>query len=317
MAISSTATTTSDLTANMQIYYDKILLTRLQPQLVAYQFGKKKVVPVHQGKNIVWTIYTDPTVSTVALSEGITPTAIALSSSNVSATVAGYGKHTEISDFLSITAIDSVIESATEIFADYGAKLIDTLCLKAVSSGTEQLARAKSALSDLAVSDTLNASEIRKAVRTLENANARPHPLTAGFYPLLIHPYTKYDLIGDTGTGQWLDVRKYTESNQRDIDLNKVGDLYGAKVYMTQNLQTVSSTVRTYQNLLLSAESFGVVDITGLPGGGKPRIIVKQLGSGGTYDPLDQQATVGVKVYFVAKILATARVVVIKTGATA
>jgi N4-gp56 family major capsid protein len=301
----------------MQTFYDKKLLTRFQPQLVAYQFGVPKVIPPHAGKIIAWTIYTDPSVSVTALTSGTTPSITALSSSTVSDTIKGYGRWTDATDFLSLTAIDPVIESAADVFADLAAKTVDTLVLNALSGGTEQLARAKSAVSDLATSDTLIASEIRKAVRTLENANCRPHPKTPGFYPLLVHPYTKYDLIGDTATGSWLDVRKYTESNQKEIEMNKVGDLYGAKVFMTQNLRTVSSTVQTYNNLLLSAESFGVVDVTGLPNGGKPKIIVKQIGSGGTNDPLEQLATVGFKFYMAAKLLVADRVIVIKTGATA
>lgn len=308
--------TTGTLTANMMTYYDKKLLTRLESVLVAYKFGTKKIVPVHSGKNIVWTIYTNLAAATNALTSGTTPTGTALTSSNVSGTVAGYGAFTYITDFLNTTAIDPVIDSAAPIFGYQAALTVDTLILNALSAGTAQLANAKSAVSDLATSDTLDAAEIRLAVRTLEGVGAMPHSLTPGFFPLLVHPSTKYDLISDTSTGGWLDVRKYTESNQRDIEMNKIGDIYGAKAFMTQNLRTVSSVALTYNNLLLSDESFGVVDVTGLPGGGKPKICIVQPNTPSIYDPLGQQGTIGWKLYFLVRLFAANRVIVIKTGAT-
>lgn len=312
--------TTATLTANMRTYYDKKILERLESQLVAYKFGTKKVVPMHSGKNIVWTIYTNLSAATTALTSGTTPTATALTSSNVSGTVLPYGAFTYITDYLNTTAIDNVLDSATDVFGYQAALTADTLCLNALSAGTAQFANSVTVLSDLQTSDTLNAVEVKKAVRTLEAANAMTHRLTPGFYPLLIHPNSKYDLIGDTTTGSWIDVRKYTESKQREIEMNKVGDLYGAKAFMTQNLQrgTGGGGANTaYYNLLLSDECYGTVDITGLPGGDKPKICIVQPNVPSIYDPLGQEGTCGWKMYFLAKMFAAARVITIKTGASA
>jgi hypothetical protein len=42
-------TTTSTLTANMKLYYDKMLLENLYPQLYFYQLASKKSLPTREG----------------------------------------------------------------------------------------------------------------------------------------------------------------------------------------------------------------------------------------------------------------------------
>lgn len=313
--------TTTNLSELMATYYDKKLLTRLVPQLVLYQFGLKKKIPKGAGKSIVWSIYTELPAATTALTEGTTPDSRTLSATNVSATVSPYGDNAIITDFVSVTAIDSVLESKADgVFADQAALTVDTLVRNVLSAGTEQLARGKAAVSDLQTSDTLIASEIRKAVRTLEYNKAKPHRMTPGFYPTVVAPFTKYDLIGDTATGSWVDVRKYVESRQKEIEMNKVGDLYGAKIYMSQNIQEISAVgygANTYNNLMIGDEAFGVTDIVGLDGASMIDIIVKQLGSSGSADPHNQRGSIAWTIYFATKILNAKALMVIKTGATA
>ena len=68
-----------------------------------------------------------------------------------------------------------------------------------------------------------------------------------------------------------------------------------------------------YSTLILGADAYGVTEITG----GGLQHIVKQLGSGGTSDPLNQRATVGWKATKVAERLVEQYMVRIETTATA
>ncbi|MDI6787539.1 MAG: N4-gp56 family major capsid protein, partial [Planctomycetota bacterium] len=195
---------------------------------------------------------------------------------------------------------------------------LDTLVRNVLSGGTQQLANAVAAVSSLAASDTLDAVEVRKAVRTLAAANVRPHRKTPGLYVGIIHPNTKYDLAGDTTTGSWVDVRKYTESGNKNIELNKIGDLYQVRFFETSNLQTVSSTVQTYNNIILGDNAYACAELNrdSSRGAKNPKILVKGLGSAGADDPLDQRASIGWKANFVPFLLDADRVMVIKTGAS-
>ena len=70
--------------------------------------------------------------------------------------------------------------------------------------------------------------------------------------------------------------------------------------------------VPVYSTLILAQDAYGVTEIAG----GGLQHIVKQLGSGGTSDALDQRATVGWKAAKVAEILIPQYIVRIETTAT-
>ena len=67
-----------------------------------------------------------------------------------------------------------------------------------------------------------------------------------------------------------------------------------------------------YSTLILADDAYGVTEVTG----GGLEHIVKQLGSAGTGDPLDQRATVGWKATKVAEILVQQYMVRIESTAT-
>ncbi|HCO62351.1 MAG TPA: hypothetical protein DIT49_02690 [Clostridiales bacterium] len=68
-----------------------------------------------------------------------------------------------------------------------------------------------------------------------------------------------------------------------------------------------------YSTLILGAEAYGVTEVSG----GGLRHIVKQLGSSGTADPLDQRASCGWKATRVAEILVPQYLVRIESTASA
>lgn len=67
-----------------------------------------------------------------------------------------------------------------------------------------------------------------------------------------------------------------------------------------------------YSTLIVADDAYGVTEVTG----GGMKLIVKQLGSGGSADPLDQRATVGWKATKTAEILVQQYMVRIETTAT-
>ena len=71
--------------------------------------------------------------------------------------------------------------------------------------------------------------------------------------------------------------------------------------------------VDVYSTLVIGEGAYGVTDIAG----GGLQTIIKQKGSGGTADPLDQRATIGWKAAKTAEILVDEYMVRIETGATA
>ena len=164
----------------------------------------------------------------------------------------------------------------------------------------------------------LTVDAIKKAVRTLESQDA---PKINGYYVGIIHPYCKYDLMRDP---DWKTPHEYTDTE--NVYKNEIGELYGvrfvqssrAKVWAkaAKNKATgtaVASDRDVYSTLILADDAYGVTEITG----GGLQHIVKQLGSAGSGDPLDQRATVGWKATKTAEILVQQYMVRIETTASA
>jgi N4-gp56 family major capsid protein len=87
-----------------------------------------------------------------------------------------------------------------------------------------------------------------------------------------------------------------------------------AKIWKDSTCPVISEGVYrpVYGTLVLAANAFGVTSINN----GGIQTIVKQLGSGGTADPLNQRATAGWKLNKTAKILAQEYMVRIESTAS-
>ena len=110
-------------------------------------------------------------VATTPLTEGTNPSEVSLSSSTVTATHSEYGSAAKISRFLSLTSVDVRNAEKIAVFGQNMRETLDTLVRdNALEGGTARLAGGKEAISDIAASDVISAAEIRKVVRTLEDA---------------------------------------------------------------------------------------------------------------------------------------------------
>ena len=81
-------TGTSQISVNIQGYYDRNLLDRLTPLLVHVGYGMEKPVPKNEGNLINFRRYGNLTAATTALTEGVTPDGSQLSKTDYQATLA-------------------------------------------------------------------------------------------------------------------------------------------------------------------------------------------------------------------------------------
>ena len=93
--------------------------------------------------------------------------------------------------------------------------------------------------------------------------------------------------------------------NQGPIHLAEIGQTGNVR-WMVTTQGYVSSG--TYSLPIIAQKAYGMIKISG----GNAQAIVKALGSGGTSDPLNQRATVGWKMWQVARILNDAFIHVLK-----
>lgn len=299
---------TTTLTNLMSTFYDKIFLDRAELALTYDVGAQVKTLPTNSGKTVYFNRFSPLAVATSALTEAAVPTAVDMTSTIVSATVAEYGTYAKVGTLFNLTSIDEGLKEHAAVMGQNAGETLDTLLAAALSaSNTAQLAGAKAALTAVAATDTLSGAEIRKAIRTLKKAKAKT--FSNGMFKGIVAASAAYDLRGDS---EWLDASRYVDAT--NIRNGQLGKLYGVEFYETNNEVSESSTVTVYHNFICGANSYGMVGISGQPG---QRIYVKTPGANDTSNPVDSWSTVGWKANFAAVVLNSSWIVDIKCGMTA
>jgi N4-gp56 family major capsid protein len=313
--------TQSTLITPVQIYYDKVFLDRAKIEL-RHDFGAQvKNLPLHGGTVIRFTRFSPLALITSALSEATNPAEVAMTATNVSATIADYGNVTNVGSLYSMTGIEEGLQEHIEVHAQNAGESIDRLIRQELASGaTEQIATGATLASDIMTTDVFSGVEIRKAVRTLKNNKAQR--FEGGLYRGIIGPDTAYDLFGDS---EWLDAHRYTTSDA--IERGVVGKLHGVEFVETNNqykdvsaglsgspvTATSAGVVAVFSNFIFGKNAYGVVNLGSISA---PKVYVKNPGDGDTSNPLNQFSTVGWKMPFAVKTLNSSWIIEVKTGAT-
>lgn len=316
----------NDLSGEMKTFYSDYLIDMAEPELVHDQFGQKHPIPKNGGKTIEFRKYDPLPKALTPLTEGVTPDGQKLNMGVITATVAQYGGFIELSDMLLLTAIDNNLVQATKLLGSQAGRTLDTITREVLNGGTnvqyaEGQVNSRTALVGGSATDSdnhyLTVNAIRRAVRFLKVMNA---PRINGYYAGIIHPDVSYDLMDDP---KWVNVKTY--SDPEGIYEGEIGRIEGvrfvetseAKVWEKAGVDKSTGTEQSakrdvYSTLILGADAYGVTEITG----GGLQHIVKQLGSAGTADPLDQRATAGWKATKVAERLVEAYMVRIESTST-
>lgn len=306
-------TTDVGLSDAMKTYYSDHLIDLVEPELIHDQFADKYPIPKNGGKTIEFRKYSPLGKALTPLTEGVTPAGQKLELSVMTAQIAQYGGYVETSDVLQLTAIDPIIVQATEKIAAQAGQTLDTITREVLVGGTnvmyapngETPVNSRGAVTNGCV---LTPQVIRKAVMILKRQNA---PKIDGSYVAIIHPDVAYDLMSNE---EWIDIHKYESSV--NIFNGEIGKLAGvrfienteAKIFMGEG----SGSANVYATMVLGKGGYATTDVTG----GGLRHIVKQLGSAGTADPLDQRATVGWKAIKTAERLIEQYMLRIESGAS-
>ena len=289
----------SALTAEMKTFYDMTLIDEATSNLVHDQFGQKRPIPANGGKTIEFRKFAPLAKATTPLTEGVTPDGKSLSVSTITATVAQYGDFVTQTDVLELTSLDNTILEATKLLGRQAGLTLDTIvrnvmqsgtnvtyCPKIAADGTETAVTSRSALDDTC---QLTVDVIQQVVAKLRAQNA---PTIGGKYVAIIHPYVAYDIMRDK---EWIDAHKY--SNPTNLYEGEIGEIAGVRFVQTTEAKIYAGGV--FGSLFLGEGAYGVTEITG----GGLQTIVKQKGSAGTADPLDQRSSVGWKAIKTAELL--------------
>lgn len=308
-------TTDTGLSKEMKTFYSDYLIDMAEPNLVHDQFGQKHPIPKNGGKIIEFRKYDSLPKALTPLTEGVTPNGQKLSMSVITSNVQQYGGYIELSDILLLTAIDNNLVQATKLLGSQAGRTLDTITREVLNGGTNvqyaegQVTARNSLVGGQATGNHyLTVDAVRRAVRFLKVMNA---PKINGSYVGIIHPDVSYDLMSDP---KWVNVKTYSDPD--GIYEGEIGKIEGVRFVETSEAKVFegagASGVDVYSTLILGADAYGVTEITG----GGLEHIVKQLGSAGTADPLNQRATAGWKATKTAERLVEQYMVRIETAST-
>ena len=283
------------LSAENKTFYDMTLLDEAQAALVHDQFAQKRPIPKNGGKTIEFRKFASLPKATTPLTEGVTPDGKSLNVTAITATVAQYGDYITQSDVLELTSIDNTIVEATKILGRQAGLTLDTITRNVLQSGTNVTYCPKSngdevtSRTGLDTTCQLTVKVVQQVVAKLKGQNA---PTINGKYVGIIHPYVAYSLMRDP---EWIDAHKYAQPD--NLFTGEIGEIAGVRFVETTEAKVYQGGV--FGTLIMGANAYGVTEITG----GGLQTIIKQKGSAGTADPLDQRSSIGWKAIKTAELL--------------
>lgn len=293
--LNTNVTTDSGLSVEMKTYYDMNLIAEAQPNLIHDQFGQKRDIPKNGGKKIEFRKFASLPKALTPLTEGVTPDGKTLDVSSIEAEVSEYGAFIVQSDMLELTSLDNTIVEATKVLGNQAGLTLDTITRNVMQSGTNVWYAPKAdgtavdSREGLDNTCLLTVDLVRDVVADLKANNA---PKIDGSYVAIIHPYVAKDLMSDP---EWIDAHKYAQPE--NIYEGEIGKVAGVRFVETSEAKIYEGGV--FGCLFLGSGAYGVTEITG----GGLETIIKQKGSAGTADPLNQRSSIGWKATKTAEIL--------------
>jgi N4-gp56 family major capsid protein len=211
------------------------------------------------GSNVKFTIQSDLSAATTALSESTDVSAVAMADTQVTVTLVEYGNAVITTALLRGTAyipFDPVVANVVGFNAGISLDTIARDVLKAGSNVTYSGASGGVARNTILPSDTLRATGVRNVLAQLRRRFVQP---INGYYVAYIHPDASYDLRGEVGSASWRDPHTY--SDPADIWNGEIGAFEGFRFIETPRAPIFadagSSTTNTdvYGTLFLGQEA--------------------------------------------------------------
>jgi len=248
--------------------YDRMAYFALRPELYFDQAAD--VQPTAQsmpGTSVTFTIVNDLSIAAAPITEATDVSAVSLSDSTVTLSLAEYGNAVITTAKLRGTSFVEIDPIVANVVGYNAGVSLDSVARNALGAGT-QVAYAGSATSRITVAatDYLTAADIRKARARLRSQNV---PTFGGMYVSYIHPDAVYDIQtegGGSSAANWRDPHIYSQPGE--IWSGELGAFEGVRFIETPRALTyvgagVAGTTVTYTLV----KTYLTTGTTGIPDG--------------------------------------------------
>jgi N4-gp56 family major capsid protein len=237
-------------------------------------------------------------------------------------TPAFYGAWMGFTDLVDLENFDPIISEMSGILGEQAALSADTIVRnELVTSCTIDYSGVQAAVGTLASpTHDISYRDIVEQYAALEAAGALP--VDGEDFILLLHPHSYASLMLDPTFVNLM----IQEAPQSGIRSGYVGRLLRMKIYVSSNVTEwadvgVGGTTDVYAAIFIAKESYGILGLAGYDepsnvdnqgDNGKPltgqkinpvEIIVKQVGSAGASDPLNQRGSLAWKMALTVEVL--------------
>ena len=310
-----------DITPRTAAYAVDKMLERAQPQLNMARFAVVTTVPKGKTKVVKWRRYGRLSPSATPLSEGVTPTAGNITSTDVTATLDQYGQRVQMTDVIADTHEDPVLTEFAMSLGETAGQTQELIIYNAIKAGTS--VTYANGTTRVGITAVLSAAVARKSIRSLKQQDARP--LTTmlnatdgvGTVPIppcfvcFVHPNVEMDLQNTTN---------FPSGYTRVQAYGTFKPLSDAEIGSFENIRFMASTLYTpfanaggtlgtnlggtatdvYASIVVGKDAYATVNLAG-SGNGLTPIVVNPKPSDS--DPMGQRGHVAFKMYSVAAIL--------------
>lgn len=322
-----------DISQRTAAYAAAEMLAHAEPVLVLSKFGQSKPLPKNKADTVKFRRPIPFAHATTPLTEGVTPTAQALTYEDVTVQIKQYGAVVQISDKVNDLAEDPVLKDASMLCGEQAAETVEFLTWGKLRAGanvfyangtTRGGINTKISLAkQRAITRSLKANKGKKITSMVgASQNYATEPVDAAYIA-----FGHTDLEGDIrDLPGFVPVEKYGQMKALPYEVGKVEDVRYILSPVLAPFQAAGSTtlngmtsdagvnVDVYPVIFIAKEAYGLVPLKGMnaitPSVINPDTKTKD-------DPLGQRGYVGWKTYFEAVILNDSWMARLECGATA
>jgi N4-gp56 family major capsid protein len=314
----TTPQTYNDISPRTEAYAVVELLKRGHEEMILEKFGQTYVLPTKSSKTAIFRRYEALPLATTPLVEGVTPSGVKPTVTDVPVTIEQFGDYIPYTDVIQDTHEDPVLNEYSALLRQQSTETVETLRYNTVKAGTNVFFANGTSRSD--VNTPISLTLQRKATRALKrqrgkhiksvvssDARFRTEPVEAAFVAVC-HTDVENDIRNMQG---FIPVKQYGSAPAWANEIGSVEDVrYVRSTLFTPfadagglvgaMISTTGTNADVYPVIIFAMDSYGIVP---LKGKSAMSIIVKNPGSSGSADPLNQRGTIGWKLWHASVIL--------------
>lgn len=326
--------TYGDITPRTAAYAAAKMLDRAVPFMCMAKFGQQQPIPKNKTNTVKFRRYNAFQPSTVPLVEGVTPAPDTMNSTDVTATLAQYGRRIPITDVIMDTHEDPVLNEYAEVMGELAGQTAELIVYNAIKAGVNVLYAVGTTRAT--VNGAITGPILGRAIRQLKRQNTKvitkmlagsdkvgTSPIRPAFVAF-VHPDVQQDLEAITGYKAVVEYGTVTPLGDNELGSYKEIRFLQSTLYapflaagvsgstFLTNGGTGTGNADVYPMVIVGMDAYATVSLAGA--NAVTPIVVNPKPSDS--DPLAQRGHVGFKMYGTACILNDAWMVRVEVAVT-